>query len=97
MPKAAIKKHLQLAISGDVSSWVFDMNNETIFQQNLPLFHFSGLLNSCNTLANGGKLLLAPKFSASGAIELMKKHRRTRDLKEMCHRLRYLNQIDSYD
>ena len=92
MPKAAVKKHLQMVISGLVGGWAFDVNEDSIYQQNLPLFHFSGLLNSCMAMGRGAQLILTPKFSASGAVEAMKKHNSTH-MTYIGEVIRFINQV----
>ena len=96
MPKAAVKKHLQMVISGLVGGWAFDVNEDSIYQQNLPLFHFSGLLNSCMAMGRGAQLILTPKFSASGAVEAMKKHNSTH-MTYIGEVIRFINQVPEKD
>ena len=96
LPKAAVKKHIQMVLSGFVGGWAFDVNEDSIYQQNLPLFHFSGLLNSCMAMGRGAQLILTPKFSASGSVEVMKKYKSTH-MTYIGEVIRFINQVPEKD
>ena len=85
-----------MVLSGLVGGWAFDVNEDSIYQQNLPLFHFSGLLNSCLALGRGAQLILTPKFSASGSVEVMKKYKSTH-MTYIGEVIRFINQVPERD
>ena len=43
----------------------------------LPLFHFSGMINCNMSLGSGGAVIISERFSASKAVETLKKYQCT--------------------
>ena len=61
-------------------------------QMDLPLFHFSGNLNCHMAMACGSQVIISPKFSASKAVETLKKYQSTH-MVYIGETLRFINNV----
>lgn len=59
----------------------------------LPLFHFSGSLNCQMALGSGAQIIVSEKFSASKAVDTLKKYQSTH-MVYIGETLRFINQVD---
>ena len=76
--KGAELTHANLLANADVPRQLVDLGPDTVALVALPLFHAFGMTVMHNAvLAVGGTLVLLPRFSASGAAELIERHRVT--------------------
>lgn len=92
LPKAAIKTQLQTAISAAVGGHLFNLHDDSRLQMDLPLFHFSGSLNCQMALGSGAQIIVSEKFSASKAVDTLKKYQSTH-MVYIGETLRFINQV----
>ena len=93
MPKAAVKNQLQMCVTAMVAPKMLNLNDDSRLQMDLPLFHFSGNLNCQTGLGAGSQLIISKKFSASKAVETLKKYQSTH-MVYIGETLRFINQVN---
>jgi len=91
LPKAAVKKHFQPALSAHAGRIFYGYTENDMMQNDLPLFHFSGLLNSIVAMSNGSKVCLSSKFSPAKAVETFTKKYPITHMMYIGETIRYIN------
>ena len=77
-PKGAELTHANLLANAEVAAGLVDLEPDTVALVALPLFHAFGMSVMHNAvLSVGGTLVLLPRFTASGAYDLLDEHRVT--------------------
>lgn len=94
LPKAAVKKHFQPTLSCHAGRVFYGYNDEKMLQNDLPLFHFSGLLNCIVAMSNGSKVCLSSKFSPSEAVKTFTQNYPITHMMYIGETIRYINNTE---
>eukprot|EP00891_Asterochloris_glomerata_P001619 jgi/Astpho2/1619/fgenesh1_pm.00028_%23_11_t len=73
-PKGVLVSHTAFHCQAAAKLLVVGYNSDDVYLHTAPLFHIGGLSSAVAMLMAGGRHIFAPRFSAAGAVALIRRH-----------------------